>query len=332
MIDITDETEKAENTVQTGCANRDLNARDDFHKGHVGENHSHLNAPCGDKEYSHSHEHVHDGKAHTHAHTHTRISDIHSCLENEFYFSKDKSDIVADDAQSAECRRVYEKDRRDKDALIALGNALCHQMRYNDATEYFDRAVELYPNDYAAHRRRGFCRMAILDTDVAEQEFLWCITRTDDVLDIKYRLACCAYYKGEYGRALELFEECYPLCLDNGAMYVAVVYWDILCRVRLKLDVNAALARYNESVDAGHHIGYLAVIKLFLTGDATLCEELKQDELHLCIYYYGLSLFYEHKGEPQQAKEAFEKAKASDTYFSSFAYLGLYSEYLRNKQ
>lgn len=299
---------------------------------HIFESHSHINAPCGDKTYSHVHPHKHEGKIHSHLHTHTRISDIHSCLENELHYTADKADIIPDDAQSAECRSAYEKNKGDKDSLIALGNALCHQMRYNDAKVFFDRAVQLYPEDYTAHRRRAFCHMAILDIAVAEKEFLYCASFCDDVLDVQYRLACCKYYKGEYKEAMRLFEDCYRLCGTNGEMFVAIIYWDILCRVRLKLNVDDAVARYDKNIDAGHHIGYMAVIDLFLNDDLSISEELKNDELHLSIYYYGLSCYYESKRQSVKASEAFEKAKALNTYFSSFAYLGLYSEFLRNEK
>lgn len=283
--------------------------------------------------YTHTHDgytHSHDG--HTHPaeldrnHKHANISEIHSRRQNELERSAETS-VVCDDENTKHCREEYEKDKTDKGALIALGEALQRQLRYNEASVYYDKAVELYPNDYTARRKKAFCHMAILDTVVARKEFLWCEQRTDDMLDIKYRLACLAYYDRKYVEAKRLFCECYPLCAYRDEMYIAVLYWELLCDIRLKIDFKDTLKKYHADIKAGHHTGYLATVKLFLTGDDSgLLEMIGDDELNEAIYLFGRGCYLESIGDKEGAKASYSHALSHDLYFSSFAYLGLYSD------
>lgn len=285
--------------------------------------------------YTHTHDgytHSHDG--HTHPtdldrnHKHANISEIHSCRQNELERCTEKA-VVCDDENTKRCREEYEKDKTDKYALIALGVALQRQLRYNEASAYYDRAAELYPNDYTARRKKAFCHMAMLDTAVAREEFLWCEQRTDDMLDIKYRLACLAYYDGKYVEAKRLFCECYPLCAYRDEMYIAVLYWELLCDVRLKINFKDTLKKYHADIKAGHHTGYLATVKLFLTGDDSgLLGMIGEDELNEAIYLFGRGCYLESIGDREGAKASYAHALSHDLYFSSFAYLGLYSDKL----
>lgn len=208
--------------------------------------------------YTHTHTHTHDDYTHTHTHAHSLISTKHSTKGNEWLTPQ--YNVVVDDEQTAKTREAYLKNPDSKEAILSLANSLCHQMRYNDAKKYFDLLTKLYPNGFTSHRRRGFCSMATLDFDTATNEFLWCEPKTSDLLDIRYRLGCCAYYKGDYQKAREYFISCYDLTKTNGPMHVAIVYWHILCSVRLGESVKDALSRYDNTLDAGHHTGYLAIL------------------------------------------------------------------------
>ncbi len=309
------------------------------HETHCEEKHSHCeqNADKGAHNgYTHTHDgytHSHDG--HTHPteldrnHKHANISEIHSCRQNELEISKDCA-VVCDDDNTKICREGYERNKSDKDALISLGMALQKQLRYREASVYYDRAVYLYPDDYTSHRKKAFCHMAMLDTVVAREEFLWCEQRTDDMLDIKYRLACIAYYDGEYLKAKELFGECYPLCAYRDEMYIAVLYWEVLCDVRLKIDSKETLKKYHTDIKAGHHTGYLATVKLFLTGnEGGLLDMIGEDELNEAIYFFGRGCYFESIGDKEEAQASYAHALSHDLYFSSFAYLGLYSDKMR---
>lgn len=304
------------------------------HDTHCEEKHTHTEKKMDAHDgYTHTHDgytHSHDG--HTHPteldrnHHHANISEIHSCRQNELEQTTQQI-AVLDDENTKACREEYQKDKANKDKIIALGMALQKQLRYKEASEYYDKAVELYKDDYIAHRKKAFCHMAMLDTVVAKHEFLWCEQRTDDMLDIKYRLACIAYYDGEYHEAKKLFDECYPLCVCRDEMYIAVLYWELLCDVRLKIDVKTTLKKYHDGIKAGHHTGYLATVKLFLSGDDEgLLDMIGEDELNEAIYLFGRGCYLESINDNEGAKATYRQALKHDLYFSSFAYLGLYSD------
>ena len=260
-------------------------------------------------------------------HSHARlISDIHSTAEREL-FCFDKSLSVADD-ENVRAKRA-ELVLGDRQSLLALGDALAFQMRYNEALEYYEKARSAFPDDYDCHRRCGARYLSVLNIDAAEREVLWCLSRTDDKLDILYRLALCAYYKGDYAKARDGFFECYALCESNGEMYVAVLYWHIQCLVRLDEDINPALGRYTEELDGGHHVGYMRTVKLFLHDGASNADTICEDELNLSIYRYGYYAYLLYKGQKQDAVRELEGVLGLNTYFSSFAYLGAFSEKAR---
>lgn len=292
--------------------------------------HGHIHQQESGHMYTHTHTHMHNGHTHTHTHAHSLISAIHSNRQNEW--DEPKRNVVADDEQTALNRAEFEKSPTDKDAIMGLANSLCHQMRYNDAMEFFDLAVKLYPDDFSVHRRRGFCSMALLDIATAREEFEWCESRTDDLLDVRYRLGCCAYYEGEYGLAREYFLSCYELAKGNGPMHVAVVYWHILCCVRLGIDVKGALDLYDATLDAGHHVGYLATIETFADNAVKPLSVIGDDQLNSAIYYFGLSCYYAYVGDNEKARQTEQKALLYDAYFSSFAYIGLYCDVVKNNK
>lgn len=264
-------------------------------------------------------------KNHNHGYD-RRISEIHSTLVREFGLS-DNCAAVEDDFNTLSRRADYLKNPNDKNTLIALGDALSFQMRYNEALKYYRKAVELYPDDYCAHRKCAIRYMSVLNIDAARREFEWCDIRTDDKLDIKYRLALCAYYDGNYKEARKILIDCYPLAENNGEMYIAVLYWHLQCLVRLGMNISEALKYFYADLDGGHHIGYMQTVRLFLTDDIRAGDIIdRNDELNSSIYLYGLYAYHLRNGRLDEAFRTFDKMLGLDTYFSSFAYIGAYCE------
>ncbi len=65
--------------------------------------------------------------------------------------------------------------------------------------------------------------------------------------------------------------------------------------------------------------------KKIQNDNLTLCN----DRLQRCIYTYGEHLYYLYCKNYELSDLALEKTLANDTYFSAFAYLGAYTEYLK---
>lgn len=257
------------------------------------------------------------------------ISDIRAVRDQEILFGKRSARAVADDENVSSARKDY-LNNPCYDTAMALGSALAFQMRYHEAIECFESAIAFNPSDYQAHRKCAGRYLSTLQLDKAEDAFLWCDERTEDRLDTRYMLGCIAYYKFEYEKALGLFEECFALATENDDMYVAALFWAIACSVQLGKDLDGVLARYKD-MKIGHHTGYLQAVRLFMGDDLKDCDNIpKEDELQNCIFMYGVHLYYLHNKNAMLADIALKNTLAIDTYFSAFAYLGAYTEYLKN--
>lgn len=263
-------------------------------------------------------------------HNHKLISDIHSTLEIEFHGARMR---VPDTDEVSECRRILGDNPDSAEALLRLGDALAFQMRYREALIYYEKAAAVAPDNYEARRKCAVRYMSTMQIDKAEREFLWCRGRAEDMLDIEYRLALCDYYKGDFLKAREGFLECYPLAVGNDEMYIAVIYWHILCQVKLGEGVMPALAHFSEGLDAGHHIGYMQTARLFAGGDPKSARVGVEGhgELAESIYLYGLYHYYIYNKDNAAAEKALKEMLELNTYFSSFAYLGAFSEIMRKK-
>lgn len=250
------------------------------------------------------------------------ISAIHSNCRKEIF---GEEFYVPDDSKTAKARASL--DETSAASLTALGDALVFQMRYREAIDCFIKALSLSPESCDLHRKLGARYMSTLQTDKAEAEFLLCEKSTDDLLDIKYRLALCAFYRKNYSLAKQHFAECYPYCENNGEMLIAVIYWEIICSVKLGEDVSAALSRYSENINCGHHLGYKFAVKLFIDNDVTNLYETENDtELGLTLYLFGLYHYQIYKKSFADANKTLKYMLSLDTYFSSFVYLAALCE------
>ena len=257
------------------------------------------------------------------------ISDIRALRDQEILFGKRALRVVDDDEKVANARMKYAQNPT-FDNLMELGSALAFQMRYHEAIECFEGAIELNPDSYQARRKCAGRYLSTLQLDKAEEAFEWCDERGEDRLDTRYMLGCIAYYKYEYEKALALFEECFALAKDNDDMYVAALFWAIACSVQLGRDLDGVYARYKD-MQIGHHTGYLQAVRLFMGEDLKDCDNIpKEDKLQNCIFMYGVHLYYLHRKNAMLADIALKNTLANDTYFSAFAYLGAYTEYLKN--
>lgn len=284
---------------------------------------------------AHTHAHTHtDGHTHTHSHTHAHphshahlISDIRALRDDELG-DRAQSRTIPDDEQTAAARAKAIEDAS-FDNLIVLGNALAFQMRYHEAIECFEKAKKLRPDDYDARRKCAGRYLSTLRLDDAKEEFSWCAEHASDTLDPKYMLGCCKYYEGDFEGAKELFDECIELAKSNGDMYVASLFWAVACAARTGKRIDADMAKFDRDMEIGHHTGYMQSLKLFAGDSLGDCDTIpSDDELQKCIFNYGAHLFYLSEQNALLADMFLVNTLKLDTYFSAFAYLGAYTEYI----
>lgn len=262
-----------------------------------------------------------------------KISDVRAIRDQELVFSNAYARLVPDDERTKKARAELAAFPDDFNRIVALGDALAFQMRYREALECFEKACEMRPDDYKVRRKCAGRYLSTLKLDKAEKAFAWCLENTDDRLDALYMSACCKYYQGEYEKAKVMFDECVELAKNNGDMYVASLFWTIACSVQLGKSIDEDIAKFHGDVQIGHHTGYLQTLKLFAGAPLAECDTIpKEDELQLCIFTYGVHLYYKHKQNAFLADAFLAGTLNLDTYFSAFAYLGAYTEYIRQKK
>lgn len=257
-----------------------------------------------------------------------KISDVRALRDDEILFGKAHANTVCDDDNTAKARENESKNPC-YETYMALGGALAFQMRYYEAIEWFEKAKALRPDDYDARRKCAGRYLSTLRIDDAKEEFSWCAEHASDTLDPKYMLGCCKYYEGDFEGAKELFDECIELAKGNGDMYVASLFWAVACDARTGKRINADMAKFDRDMEIGHHTGYMQSLKLFAGDSLSECDVIPDDdELQKCIFNYGAHLYYLSKGNAILADIFLANTLKLDTYFSAFAYLGAYTEYI----
>lgn len=157
------------------------------------------------------------------------FSAVSSCLEKELL---GQEIIIPDDEPTALARQAA-LDAPTVDNLLALAARLSFQQRHRESAEICRKVIKSALDCYAAHRRLGLNAMKTLQHREAWDQFFWCLERTDDPLDIHYRLGLSLFYQGQYEQAWYWFISCFNLSRDDGEMYIAVLYWSILCLLKM---------------------------------------------------------------------------------------------------
>lgn len=264
-----------------------------------------------------------NGNAHTHSHLpHNGLFvDPHASWRAELTGAPE---TVKDSPAVAQARQAAKNGGAKE--IFTLGDALSAQLRYREAAKYYDEAAQSFPIRRAAVRRLALCRMKTGMFTEAEAALHSLDDNESDPLDINYRIALCAYYRGDFSRAARLFRRCVPLAAD-GDMHVAAVYWRALSLLRSGENANAAARLYDDSLPLGHHFGYAIVCRVF-KGELTLGDAEEQarryDDLTRLIVAYAAARIRIAEGADERT--ALAPVLADDEYWASFAWLAAFAD------
>lgn len=299
------------------------------------ETHRHDETHRQDATHSHGETHSHDEthrhgetNSHSHNHNHELFSDVYS--KKECQLNGAPLDVY--DIEKVVEAKLQLIQNQNFDNLINLGNALCFQLRYREAIEFYEKAKEKDCENILARRKLALCFLKTGNIDGALEEYSFCDQVTPNSLDIIYRIGLAHYYAGNYEKAKSELYRCFELSRDNGEMYIAVIYWYILSCVKLKQDLKFVLDLYNEKIECGHHIGYELTAKLFcgLVGEEKLYKLAKEnDEMTFVIYLYGLYCYYQMKNDVAKAIKCKAELLKTDKYWACFSYLGAFYDFER---
>lgn len=134
--------------------------------------------------------------------------------------------------------------------FMALGKALSRQLRYREAIDAYTEGLKSEPESLPLLRLRAERYLTTLQSDLAIADFKKCLSLGADKPDCLYRIGLAHYYAGRYAQAIEMFENCMPLCDEE--MGIAVIYWHTLSAARAKKPP-ALLKGYHPGMAVGHH-------------------------------------------------------------------------------
>lgn len=271
--------------------------------------------------------HSHNGKTHTHP----ILSHIRSTPAKEIFL---KEEVVNDDELVEYARSDFNSNTHDLSKRLKLIDCLNLQMRYQEVINLCIDGLKEYPNDYALNRALAIRYMSTCQNKKCLDILKKLEKETNDELDIAYKLGLVYYYIEDYKLSKDYFIKCLSLSNNDDEMYIASLYWYLMCLVENNEDIISNLNKYYKDIHILHHVGYKLVIDLFLNKkDIDLLEkESNIDNLTRVIYLYGMYEYYLNKKEDKLAKDIFYEGLACDEYWSSFSGLAFWNKYINKKK
>ena len=212
--------------------------------------------------------------------------------------------------------------------FLALGDALCYQLRYRDAIEAYSLAAAMSPKRPDAYRRRAGRYLTTLQSAKAMDDLMRCRVLGGEAKDLSYRMGLCLYLSGEYREAMAEFEAEYDQW--NDEMKIAIIYWHTLSAWRAKIEPTLLQEKYHKGMAVGHHMAYdfCMAVAAGHTALSSGLERLEQTEedLEYSILAYGLAgcLVQQERGD--KAAKLLQNIIERDSFWISYAYLAAWND------
>jgi tetratricopeptide (TPR) repeat protein len=228
------------------------------------------------------------------------------------------------EAQLADSRAVWEKDRDDADALIWVGRRTAYLGRYREAIDLFSDGIARHPADARMYRHRGHRYLTVREIDKAIADFEKAVTliagQPDQIepdgmpnarniptgtlhSNIHYHLALAYYLEGDFDRAADTWVRARD-AVDNADNLVAASHWLYLSlrRAGRHADAKAVLEPITADLDVienGEYHQLLLMYKGERTPEAILAAA--ADDAGGSAARYGVSAWYLVDGRQDDA-------------------------------
>ena len=255
----------------------------------------------------------------------------------------------ADDIAAA--RADYDADPDDADAIIWLGRRIGYTGRYRDAIEVFSEGVAKHPADARMYRHRGHRWISVREFDRAIEDLSHAaglITGQPDEVEpdgqpnergvptstlqsnIHYHLALAHYLKGDFGTALQSYED-YFAVTANPDQLVAISHWWYMALRRLGRDEEAAavLEPVTAELDVIENTSYHRLLLMYRGEIAAdeLWDPESEDPAGVAIAY-GVANWHFYNGRAEQGEEMFRRILEGSGW-AGFGYIAAEAEIAR---
>jgi tetratricopeptide (TPR) repeat protein len=255
------------------------------------------------------------------------------------------------EAQLADARAAWEKDRDDADALIWMGRRTAYLGRYREAIDIFSDGIARHPRDARMLRHRGHRFLTVRETDKAIADLekaAGLVAGQPDAVEpdgfpnarniptgtlhsnIYYHLALGYYLEGDFGRAAETWVRARD-AVDNADNLVAASHWLYLSLRRAGRHADAAaallpIAADLDVIENGEYHQLLLMYKGELAPAAVLATA--GDDAGGSAARYGVGAWYLVNGRQDEAAALWATIlEGSD--WASFGFLAAEAEAAR---
>lgn len=248
------------------------------------------------------------------------------------------------DSNYAIAKARYSRDPNSAENIIWLGRRAAYLWRYREAIEIFTEGIKKFPDDPRMYRHRGHRYITVREFDKAiidlEKAASLIKNRPDEIepdgqpnrfniptstlnANIWYHLGLAYYLKGDFLQAFRSYQECMKYS-TNPDMLCATSDWLYMTLRRLGNieEAKRVLRPISKNMNILENHAYhrrLLMYKGELPVDSLL-NTTRASDLDIATQGYGVGNWYLYNGQPQKAKEIFEKVLAGN-YWAAFGYI-----------
>jgi tetratricopeptide (TPR) repeat protein len=232
--------------------------------------------------------------------------------------------------QLAAARAALEANPDSAEALIWVGRRLAYLGRFREAIDVFTTGVNRFPRDARFLRHRGHrwitlreLGRAIADLDAAARLMRGKpdqvepdglpndrnVPLTSLKSNICYHLGLAWYLKGEFERALPVYQRC-AIEATNPDRLVSVSHWLYMTLRRLgrPRDADHVLEAIHPGLDVVENVAYHKLLLMYrgeIAPEELLAEPMDGNDGPTILY--GIGNWYLYNGQPQRAREVFKR-------------------------
>ena len=248
------------------------------------------------------------------------FDDIHEVKESQL----GNAPVTVGDTDAIKALRALSET---EETLAKLEQALYKQLRFKECIEILTKLMALCPDNEEYIRKRAGRYLSILRHDKAIWDFLTCLSRGGDKLDIYYRMGLCRFFEGNCESALALFEDAFNLADDE--MGIAAMYWHTLACAKSG-HFKILLMRYSPDMQTGHHTAYDLAMSVWAgyttPEDALLKLADEPDDMEYDIAAYGIAYYLKINGDTERYNRLMQNILSRDDLWNCFAYLAAYND------
>lgn len=238
------------------------------------------------------------------------------------------------DKALAAFERAIALDSKQPDYHVGRCRTLARLMRHTEAIESCTDALKLDPNHPQALLERGHFLINTRQADRALPDLMRAQKLGADAYGVAYHLSLAYYVTGDFNRAAEEYEHCYPNAkTDDNRIACAAWQYVALLRAGKKADAEKVLERVTPETKVQSSVAYLDRLLLFkgVKKEEDVAQAMAKDNLQLPTVAYGLGVWHLVNGRQAKAREYFEKATAPPAQQSGFGSVASYYELQRMK-